>query len=593
MKTKLLLLATFLMASPYIFGQTLLTEDFSSGLMPPAGWSIDAHLTNWSVSNSTHAGGTSPEADFDYAPTFTGISHLITPQINTSGLTSLTLSFDQYIDHYSGAYTVGVATRSNGGAWNTAWQIVNPTSSIGPEMIVTQITTADVGSANFQLCFFFSGYSYNINDWYLDNIELQVSKNLDAAMSSIDVPQYSLGNSAVTGYFVNMGLNTITSTSVNYKIDQGAVHTTSFNGLNLLMGDNYNFTCTDLLNLTPGDYSLTVWVSNVNNLGPDENSGNDTLAKILHVASDTVARRPFYEEFTSSTCNPCASFNTSIFDPFTIQHANDISQVRYQMNWPGSGDPYYTLEGGVRRFFYGCNFVPDLYIDGVQTPTTYNGVYLGYTNSLATPSFLNINSTHYFSVQGTDTSVNVHIEIIPKISGSLTLYAALIEKVTYHNVMSNGETEFYNVMMKMIPNAYGTPVTLIDSQTSTIDLSSDLVGTNIERWTDLMVTVWVQDSVSREMFQCSYSDSLTVSIRVVPGYHDLKVFPNPSKGRVFLSGVNEAKNISVFDNMGNLVMEFNGLTENSIDLGILSDGLYTIRIQTREGIKTVRVNILK
>jgi len=443
------------------------------------------------------------------------------------------------------------------------------------------------------MCFFFSGYSYNINDWYLDNIKLEVSKNRDAAMSSIDVPQYSLGNSAVTGTFINMGLDPITSTTVNYKIDQGTVHTTSFTGLNLALGDNYNFTCTDFLNLTPGDYSLMVWVSNVNNLGADENPGNDTLTKILHVASDTVARRPFYEEFTSSTCSPCAQFNSTIYDPFTLQYADDISQVRYQMNWPGSGDPYYTLEGGVRRFFYGCNFVPDLYIDGKQTQTTYAGVYNGFTNSFATPAFLEINSIHSFIVQGTDTSVNVHIEIIPKISGSLTAYAAVIEKITYHNIGSNGETEFYDVMMKMVPDAYGTPVTLVDNQSTTLDVSASLVGTHIERWTDLLVAVWVQDSVTREMFQSSYTDSVGVGIRIIPGNQELKIYPNPSTGKIILSGVPEAGNISVFDNMGNHVMEFSKLSGNTMDLGSLPNGLYMVRLQTHEGVKTARVNILK
>jgi hypothetical protein len=592
MKTKILLLAILLMAGPFVFGQTLLTEDFSSGVMPPAGWSIDAHSANWSISNSTHAGGTSPEADFFYSPTFTGYSRLITPQLVTTGYTSLTLSFNHYVDHYGGAYTIGVATRSGSGNWNIAWQIINPTASIGPEMIVTQIATGDVGSAAFQLCFYFSGNSYNINDWYLDDIKLEVSKTRDAAISAIDVPQYSLGNSSVTGKFINMGVNAITSASVNYKIDQGSVHTSTFTGLNLAMGDDYNFTCADVLNLTPGDYSLIVWVSNVNNLGPDENAANDTLSKILHVASDTVARKPFYEDFTSSTCAPCAQFNSTIFNPFLEQHGDEITLVKYQMNWPGSGDPYFTLEGQVRRYFYGVGFVPDLYIDGQQTPTTYAGVNNGFTNSLATPAFLNINSIHWFTVQGTDTSITVHMEIVPKISGSLTAFAAVIEKVTYHNVGSNGETEFHNVMMKMVPDAYGTPVILVDNQSTTIDVSANLAGTHIERWTDLMVAVWVQDTVTHEMFQTSYTDSVAVGIHM-QGPQQLKVYPNPSTGKIILTGIKEVTNISVFDNKGIRVMEFFRLSGNSLDLGTLPDGLYTIRIQEREGVKIARVNILK
>ena len=34
------------------------------------------------------------------------------------------------------------------------------------------------------------------------------------------------------------------------------------------------------------------------------------------------------------------------------------------MSWPGSGDPYYTAEGGDRRAYYNVNAVPDFIIDG-------------------------------------------------------------------------------------------------------------------------------------------------------------------------------------------------------------------------------------
>jgi hypothetical protein len=73
----------------------------------------------------------------------------------------------------------------------------------------------------------------------------------------------------------------------------------------------------------------------------------------------------------------------------------------------------------------------------------------------------------------------------------------------------------------------------------------------------------------------------------------LKIYPNPSTGKIILSGVPEAGNISVFDNMGNHVMEFSKLSGNTMDLGSLPNGLYMVRLQTHEGVKTARVNILK
>ena len=43
---------------------------------------------------------------------------------------------------------------------------------------------------------------------------------------------------------------------------------------------------------------------------------------------------------------------------------DQYSMLKYQMSWPGSCDPYYTLEGGDRRNYYNVNAVPDVILDG-------------------------------------------------------------------------------------------------------------------------------------------------------------------------------------------------------------------------------------
>ena len=60
-------------------------------------------------------------------------------------------------------------------------------------------------------------------------------------------------------------------------------------------------------------------------------------------------------------------------------------------------------------------------------------------------------------------------------------------------------------MMKMIPDANGTPISFADRQPVTICDTVDLSGTHIERWNDLMLVVWVQDSLTREIYQSVYS----------------------------------------------------------------------------------------
>ena len=591
MKSKLLLIIGILFASPMLFGQTLLTQNFSSGTMPPTGWTIDDHATNWHSSNSMHSGGSSPEAVLAYSPTFNGFSRLISPSVNTTGQTSLTLSFKQFMDFYATPFTIGVATRSGAGSWTPVMQ-VNPTGSF-QQTTVLQINNADVGAADFQFCLFFSGNSFNINNWYLDDIALSVSVARDAAVVALNVPKYSTGHMQAKGTLLNFGTSTLTSADVNYRIGQGTVHTSSLPALALTLGQTSAFTVNDSIILTPGNYNLSIWVSNVNGQGPDMNPANDTLSMILHVATSSVARRPFYEEFTSSTCSPCANFNSTVFTPFLNTHGDQLTLIKYQMNWPSPGDIYYTEEGGVRRDFYGVSYVPDLYVDGKQTNTNGAGVNNAFTTSLASSSFMDVMAHYSFPVNGTDTTVTINADIVPHVSGDLTLYAAVVEKVTYHNHSTNGETEFHNVMMKMVPGPHGTPINIVDGQTKSIEIAADLAGTNIERWNDLMVVLWVQDTVTKEFFQSGYGDSLNVGIRPIVKNAVFRVYPNPVRSTVNISGIQGISEVAFIDSYGREVRRFTDGDLNHINIGNLPEGIYLLRVLSKEGINTAKINLIR
>ncbi|NTV83302.1 MAG: hypothetical protein HGA23_03250, partial [Bacteroidales bacterium] len=175
---KIYLITLLMMVSLWISAQTFISEDFSAGLMPPAGWTIDAHAANWSADASANAGGVAPEAVFFYNPSFNAASRLIAPAVDLTGYTAVKLMFKHFLDDYdgSGGYTIGVATRSGGGAWNIAWS-VNPNANIGPEEMIVDIENADVGASDFQFCIYFNGNSYNMDYWYIDDIQLFVPYN--------------------------------------------------------------------------------------------------------------------------------------------------------------------------------------------------------------------------------------------------------------------------------------------------------------------------------------------------------------------------------------------------------------------------------
>jgi hypothetical protein len=150
--------------------EPLLSEDFSSGIFPPTGWTNTyPHASDyWHLYYSNIAGGTLPEARFFWGYDV-DVFRLYTYPIDTTGLSSVNIEFKHYVNHFGGPYTLHVETSTDGVNWNSIWSIVNPTSDIGPDTI--SITTNEgVGSSTFYVAFTYEGDSYNIDYWHIDDI---------------------------------------------------------------------------------------------------------------------------------------------------------------------------------------------------------------------------------------------------------------------------------------------------------------------------------------------------------------------------------------------------------------------------------------
>jgi len=230
-----------------------------------------------------------------------------------------------------------------------------------------------------------------------------------------------------------------------------------------------------------------------------------SLLPSIIVNAQTVPLKPLYEEFTSSTCAPCAGAN-AILDPLLQANPGTHSLIKYQMNWPGSGDPYYTEEGGVRKVYYNVTGVPSMFIN---SESLYPGditqeIYDSYLDEL-TSIELDIVSAEIDD----DYIATIEVDINPLIDyvAGLTAHIVIVEKVTVGNVGSNGETEFFNVMMKMLPNAYGTTLdALTTGNTVTIIESYDMGETFMEQPNDLAVIVFIQDDTDKTVYQSDQAD---------------------------------------------------------------------------------------
>jgi hypothetical protein len=152
-------------------------EDFTSQIIgnTPQCWQQRGAgaPSNWIVDANNYAGGAPPQLMFfPYNPYFNGRSYLVSPVINTTGQTSLDLSFKQYINAFNSGSSCEIWTTSDGGNnWHAVWS-VSQTGQVGPETTNLTITTPDVGSATFQFAFAVNGYSWNIGTWQIDDITL-------------------------------------------------------------------------------------------------------------------------------------------------------------------------------------------------------------------------------------------------------------------------------------------------------------------------------------------------------------------------------------------------------------------------------------
>jgi hypothetical protein len=171
---------------------------------------------------------------------------------------------------------------------------------------------------------------------------------------------------------------------------------------------------------------------------------------------------------------------------------------KYQMNWPGNGDPYYTAEGGTRRTYYGVNAVPMIFFNGKNINSVNQATF---NTALNEPAFMDIVGT--YSVSGTTVTANVDISSYME-TGNVRVYAIVNEKTTTGNTGPNGEQSFIHVMMKMMPNAEGTTTSFDAGETKSFAFTQNMAGTHVEEYDDLEVHVFVQNHSSKYIYNSNF-----------------------------------------------------------------------------------------
>lgn len=228
------------------------------------------------------------------------------------------------------------------------------------------------------------------------------------------------------------------------------------------------------------------------------------------------------EEFTQASCGPCASQNPAFNTLLSNNTAKAVS-VKYQTSWPGV-DPMNAQnasEVASRVTYYSVSGVPDVRQDGT---TIGSGAPSAITQSVinteyAVTSPFTINLSHSFSPDYDSIFINCVITASTAFTtaGPLKAHVVMVEEtITFTSAPgTNGETEFYNVMRKMYPNAAGTtlPTTWTSGQTQTITFARP-IPSYIYRKSEIAIVAFVQDDLDKSVKQAAYSVPQSISVDI-------------------------------------------------------------------------------
>jgi hypothetical protein len=435
---------------------------------------------------------------------------------------------------------------------------------------------------------------------------------LDLAGLSIGLPSVvAQGNQTITGSLRNFGTTAISSFTLNYSIDGGAPPVAQAINANIAPGAIYNYTHNTPWNATTGSHTVAVWATNLNG-STDGNTANDMVSTSVNVATQTVQRKALMEQFTSSTCPPCASLEAN-WGVSTFANANpnmpgsNQAAIKYHLNFPSPGnDPSYNPDANTRRTYYAVNGIPNRFMDGTSFNSTAASAL---TDAQNRPAFMLIQSS--YTISGNTVNASVTVTPYANFTGSHKLFIAVVEDSYNYAASTTSQDVFKYVMRKMMPNGNGiTLANLVAGEPQTFTQSYTFSGPPVAQngynlWTNLdncTLLSFVQNVSTKEVLQADFAGiSAPVSVAENELDRTTRVFPNPTNGILFVDyelPAGETAQVEVFNMVGERVINTtrstgNGLQRETLDISSLSEGVYFVNISAGGLRATRKVTLTK
>ncbi|MGA2669510.1 MAG: T9SS type A sorting domain-containing protein [Ignavibacteria bacterium] len=339
------------------------------------------------------------------------------------------------------------------------------------------------------------------------------------------------------------------------------------------------------------------------------------LLSIFLYSANSYSQAPLkvlFENWTSSTCGPCAN-NNPLLRAWIADNWANIVCVAYHVGWPSPGnDPMYLYnptQSYDRRYYYGVNAVPEGIMQG-------SVVYLGYPfnwsdmtlhvhtyASSTVPSGLSVVDTRIPPDSNKANITVVNYTALP--SGSYYLRVMVVEHwIIYSSPPgSNGETIFENVFRKSLPTSQGTS---IPTAAGTYNYEFRYQIDPVWRDTSINTIAFIQNDNDHSIGNTSRNGMITginQNINEIPRDISLSQnYPNPfnpSTNIKFSIPKDDYVTLKVYDMLGN---EVQTLVEGNHKAGSytlyfdgsnLSSGVYFYKLTAGSFIETKKMMLIK
>lgn len=385
-------------------------------------------------------------------------------------------------------------------------------------------SAAFAGKSSVYIRFRYKG-NYS-GSWAIDDLKVYVPYLNNLEVFNLTTPTYRPqgANQQFTFWVRNNGADPLTSFKADLYINGAkSGSTVTVSGLNVAPATLQQVTMTSGWNPTPGFYTGQVrTIGDINgstggDLTPTDNNTN--IQDLVIYGTTTVKRKPLYEVYTSSTCPPCKAGNENFHAIVDTSDPETYVAVKFQQDFPGTGDPYCTDETENRRSsMYAIYSIPRMEIDGGWDQNASSFTSALHNSQRALPSIVEMSGN--YSVDKANKKVTMSVSVKPLINltaNDVKLYVAIVEKETYDNIRTNGEVKFEQVVKKMIPNQNGIFLNALSATainagvTSKLDTSYTFPGSyrlptdgqaanriklatehSVENFDNLYVVAWLQ-----------------------------------------------------------------------------------------------------